>query len=85
MDVVALAAFNDWKKDDSISMAWFRNNGQNKFERRILTYKPIYLMTLDAADMDGNGGKPWLITGGFHSHPPFIHQSRILLWQPAGN
>ncbi|MEX0322703.1 MAG: FG-GAP repeat domain-containing protein [Puniceicoccaceae bacterium] len=85
MDVVALAAFNDWKNPNSISMAWFRNDGQNQWERRILAYKPIYLMTLDVADLDGDGGKPWLITGGFHSHPPFIHQSRILLWKPELN
>lgn len=85
MDVVALAAFNDWSKEDAISMVWFRNNGRQKFERRILAYEPIYLITLDIADMDGNGGAPWLITGGFHSHPPFIKQSRILLWKPTKN
>ncbi len=84
IDVVAPAAFNDWNDPESISLAWFRNDGHQKFERRVLAYKPIYLITLDVADMDGDGGKPWLITGGFHSHPPFRDESRITLWQPTG-
>ncbi len=83
MDVVALATFNDWSKPDSVSLVWFRNDGQRKFERRTIAFRPHHLTTLDIADMDG-GGRPWLITGGFHSHPPFDkEQSRILLWKPA--
>ena len=82
MDVVALAAFNDWSKPDSIAVAWFRNDGYGNFERRIIAYRPPYLTTLDVADMDGNGGPPWLLTGGFHAYPPFDQQSRLLLWKP---
>lgn len=86
MDVVALATFNDWSKPDSVSLVWFRNDGRQNFERRTLAYRPHHLTTLDIADMDGSGGRPWLITGGFHSHPPFDKdQSRILLWKPKEN
>jgi len=82
MDVVALAAFNDWSQPDSIALAWFRNDGNNRWERLILAYRPTHLTTLDVADFDGDGGPPWLITGGFHAYPPYDHQSRILLWEP---
>lgn len=82
IDIVALSAFNDWEKPNAISMAWFRNNGQGKFERRILAYYPTHLMTVDAADFDQLGGRPWLVTGGFHAYPPYDHQSRLLLWKP---
>lgn len=84
MDVVALATFNDWTKPTSVSLVWFRNDGHNNFVRRTIAYRPHHLTTLDIADMDGAGGRPWLITGGFHSHPPFDNdQSRILLWKPV--
>jgi len=83
MDVVALGAFNDWSKPDSIALAWFRNEGNHRFERRILAHRPTHMITLDIADFDGDGGLPWLITGGFHAFPPYDHQSRLLLWEPT--
>jgi hypothetical protein len=83
MDVVALGAFNDWSKPDSIALAWFRNEGNHRFERRILAHRPTHMITLDVADFDGDGGLPWLITGGFHAFPPYDHQSRLLLWEPT--
>jgi len=82
-DVVATAAFNDWSDPESASLVWFRNNGADGFEQRILARRPIYLMTLDVADMDGDGGKPSIVTGGFHTNMPFRDMSRVLLWEPA--
>lgn len=81
VDIVALSSFNDWSNPKAISMTWFRNNGKQKFERRILAYLPTHLISVDAADFDG-GGRPWLITAGFHAYPPYDNQSRLLLWVP---
>jgi len=33
-----------------------------------------------AAGLDGNG-VPVLVTGGFHTHPPWENMSRIRLWR----
>jgi len=82
VDIVATAAFNDWNDPKSASLVWFRNDGSQNFEQRILARKPIYLTTVDLAVMDGEGGKPALITGGFHSNIPFRDMSRVLLWEP---
>ncbi|MDQ8201824.1 VCBS repeat-containing protein [Pelagicoccus sp. SDUM812003] len=81
MDVVAVAAFNDWSKSDSQSLVWFRNDGRLNFTPHVLAYSPIQLLTIAAGDFDGTG-RTSLITGGFHAYPPFNDRmSRILLWK----
>ena len=81
MDVVALSSFNDWKKPKAISMAWYENLGSERFQRRVLAYEPIQLLTLAAARMRGPESPISFITGGFHAYPPYYPQSRILLWE----
>ncbi len=83
MDVVAVSAFNDWDKPGAISMVWYRNDGRQNFTPHILAYLPTHLLTVIAADMDGNG-KPAIVTGAFFSNPPFTNLSRLLLWRRAG-
>lgn len=81
MDVVALSSFNDWNKPKAISMAWYENDGNYRFTRRVLTYEPTHLLTLAAARMRGSDAPFSLITGGFHAYPPYDRQSRILIWE----
>jgi len=80
MDVVALSSFNDWKKPKAISMAWYENLGGERFQRRVLAYEPIQLLTLAAARLQGPDSPLTFVTGGFHAYPPYYPQSRILLW-----
>jgi len=80
IDVVAISAFNDWSRPDSISLMWFRNDGHEKFTPHVLSYTPTHLTTLAAADLDGSG-RPSLVTGALHAYPPFDRQSRVLIWR----
>ena len=82
-DVVAVAAYADWNNAnrDVVSLMWFRNDGRQNFEPRVLARQPKDLITLGVGDFDGTG-KPVLVTGGFYIYPPFDAMSRILLWRP---
>ncbi|HTL67365.1 MAG TPA: VCBS repeat-containing protein [Lacunisphaera sp.] len=82
MDVVAVAAYADWtnKNRNVVSLMWFRNDGHENFEPRILARVPKDQITLDAADLDGSG-RPTLITGGFYLYPPYDDMGRITLWK----
>jgi hypothetical protein len=81
IDVVALSAFNYWNDPHAVSMVFFQNDGHQNFTPHILSYVPTHLLTAVAADLDGNG-HPVLVTGGFHSYPPWGHMSRISVWRP---
>ena len=82
MDVVAVAAYADWtnKNRNVTSLMWFRNDGHENFEPRILARVPKDQVTLAAADVDGTG-HPALITGGFYLYPPYTDVARITLWR----
>jgi hypothetical protein len=81
MDVVAVSSFNDWKKPKAESLVWFKNLGGERFEKRVLAYEPIQLLTVDAGRVRGPDGPLALVTGGFHAYPPWGPASRILLWE----
>ena len=82
MDVVAVAAYADWtnKNRNLISLMWFRNDGHENFEPRILARVPKDQITLAVADLDGKG-HPSLVTGGFYLYPPYDDMGRITLWK----
>ncbi len=82
MDVVAVAAYADWtnKNRNLVSLMWFRNDGHENFEPRILARVPKDQITLAAADVDGKG-HPSLVTGGFYLYPPYSDMGRITLWR----
>jgi hypothetical protein len=82
IDIVASAAYADWNNQnrDVVSLVWFKNDGHNNFEQRVLAKTPKDLLTVAAGDFDGSG-KPWLVTGGFYIYPPYDSMSRIVLWR----
>jgi hypothetical protein len=79
-DYVAVSGFNNWDDPHAVSMRAWLNDGRQHFRPVTLAHQPTHLLTLDAADMDGDG-VPELITGGFHAYPPWEHMSRVLLWK----
>jgi hypothetical protein len=83
-DIVALSAFNEWNKPNAISMVWYRNDGKQNFAPHVLAYEPTHLLTVDAADFNGDG-RVELVTGAFHAYPPFAKMSRVTLWQRGNN
>lgn len=82
MDIIAVAAYADWDKMNPLvaSLVWFRNEGQQRFTKRVLAAEPKDLLTLAVGDFDGTG-EPVFVTGGFPVYPPYERIARITLWR----
>jgi hypothetical protein len=80
MDVLAISAFNEWEKPESVSLMWFRNNGDMSFTPHILAHTPTHLLTAATGDFDGSG-RVSFITGAMHAYPPYNHIGRLALWR----
>jgi hypothetical protein len=84
MDVVACSAYaEDWNKANTlpVTLMWFRNDGHLHFTPHILAYAPKDIITVVAADLDGRGRPPNLVTGGFNVYPPYEHLGRVMVWR----
>ena len=79
-DIVAVSGFNDWSDTGSESLVVFKNDGHMNFTKHVLATLPTHMITVFAADLDGNG-HPVLITGGLHAYPPYVNMSRVSLWR----
>ena len=84
MDVVASSAFieKDAQGRALPSLMWFRNDGQMRFEPRVLTYSPQHQIAVAAGDFDGNG-RTSLVTGGFYVFPTDGAIGRLTMWRPT--
>jgi len=82
LDIVAVSAFieTDGQGRQLPGLAWFRNDGKQNFEKRILAYNPQDQVTLAAGDFDGDG-KVCLITGGFYIFKSADSMGRVTLWR----
>ncbi|BET69672.1 hypothetical protein ASA1KI_45900 [Opitutales bacterium ASA1] len=80
MDLAAVSGFNNWDDPGAHSLMLWLNDGRQRFTAVPIASRPTHLITLAAADMDGDGTVE-LITGGFHAYPPWGHLSRITLWK----
>ncbi len=79
LDVVTASGFNDWDDPRAVSlMAWI-NDGAQHFSPVVLAHTPTHLISVAAADLDGDG-IPELVTGALHAYPPWGGESRLLLW-----
>jgi hypothetical protein len=80
IDLVTVSCFADWTDPSAVSlMAWI-NDGHEHFTPVVLAHKPIQLVTAAVGDLDGNG-VPVIVTGGFHTTPPFENMSSVTLWR----
>lgn len=79
LDVVVVSGFNFWERPDAQSMMWFENDGRMGFRPHDLANGPTHLITLEAADMNGDG-KADFVTGGMHTYAPFDRMGRVTLW-----
>ena len=79
LDIVSVSAFNYWERPEARSMMWWQNLGGGRWIGRDLAESPTHLLTLDAADMNGDG-RVDLVTGSMNLYPPFDRIARITLW-----
>ena len=83
LDIVVVSANNDWDNPAAPSLAWLENNGRQQFTLHTLASSPTHLITLAAADMNGDG-RPDLVAGGMHISRPYNRMGRITLWTNNG-
>ena len=83
LDVAVVSAYNAWSDPAALSLIWLENNGNQQFTMHEVARSPTHLITLAAADLDGNGA-PDLVTGGMHISAPYDRLSRVMLWRNGG-
>ena len=60
-------------------MVWFENDGKMNFLPRDITHTPTHLISLETADMNGDG-KPDLVSARMDVYQPFTKDGRIVVW-----
>ena len=83
LDVAVVSAYNAWTDPAALSLIWLENNGRQQFTMHAIAHAPTHLITLAAADLDGDGA-PDLVTGGMHISAPYDRISRVTLWMNRG-
>jgi hypothetical protein len=79
LDVAAVSCYNFWEKPDSQSIVWFENDGKMNFTEHDIGHSPTHLISLEAADMNGDG-KPDLVSVRMDVYQPFTKDGRVVLW-----
>ena len=79
LDVAAVSAYNFWEKPESQSMVWYENDGKMHFTEHDISHSPTHLISLEAADMNGDG-KPDLVSVRMDVYQPFTNDRRVVLW-----
>ena len=79
LDIAAVSCYNFWERPDSQSIIWFENDGKMNFTEHEISHSPTHLISLEAADMNGDG-KPDLISVRMDVYQPFTNDGRVVLW-----
>jgi hypothetical protein len=78
-DIAAACRFNDWRSPGAASLVLLENNGRQTFTPRTIADRPIFLATLAAGDLNGDG-RPDLVAGSLHLAEPFDRSGRVTAW-----
>jgi hypothetical protein len=68
-DVAMVTMFNDWNQENSASVVWLENDGQQEFKTWQVADRPIQLGSVACADIDQDG-RDDIITTSFHFRNP---------------
>jgi hypothetical protein len=79
LDVAAVSCYNFWEKPESQSIVWYENDGKMNFTQHDISHSPTHLISLEAADMNGDG-KPDLVSVRMDVYQPFTNDGRVVLW-----
>jgi FG-GAP-like repeat len=79
-DVVVACMFNDWQSPGAASLVLLHNDGRQNFTLKMIADRPIYLATVAAGDLDGDG-RPDTVAGSlFLDDLPPGRIGRVTLW-----
>jgi len=79
LDIAAVSCYNFWEQPDSQSLIWYENDGKMNFTEHDISHSPTHLISLEAADMNGDG-KPDLVSVRMNVYQPFTNDGRVVLW-----
>ena len=82
-DVILVSMFNAWYRDDTASLVWLENDGQQQFTPQQIASSPTHLVTVATGDINGDG-KPDIAAGGWHVIPPFRRLGGVTTWLNRG-
>ena len=82
-DVVLVSMFNAWNRDDTASLVWLENDGQQQFTHQQIASSPTHLVTVATGDINGDG-QPDIVAGGWHVIPPFRRLGGVTTWINRG-
>ncbi len=68
-DVVLACMFNDYMRPGSASVVLLENDGHQNFTAKMISDQPVYLATIAAGDLDGDG-KPDIVAGSANMPDP---------------
>jgi len=80
LDLIAVSGYGDWSNDETVTLMAWLNDGAQNFTPWPMATTPIQLITAAVGDLDGNG-VPVIVTGGFHTFPPYERMSSVTLWR----
>jgi hypothetical protein len=80
LDIVTVSGFGDFTDPSAPSLVAWINDGNQNFTSVVLAHQPTHLITVVAADFDGDG-RVELMTGTMFAYPPWDTPSRITLWR----
>ena len=79
-DVVLACMFNDWSRDGTASLVLLENDGRQNFTAKTIADRPIYLATVAAGDLDGDG-RPDIVAGSLNLYTPQVGRvGRVTAW-----
>ncbi len=79
IDILCVSGFNDWDNPRAVSITAYINDGLQRFTPEVLALKPTHLVSVVAADLEGDA-YPEFVTGGFLAYPPWGKVSRVRIW-----
>ncbi|MCI0699966.1 MAG: VCBS repeat-containing protein [Planctomycetia bacterium] len=79
-DVVLACMFNDWHRAGAASLVLLANDGRQNFSPKTIASRPIYLATITAGDLNGDG-RPDVVAGSLYLDTPAPDRiGRLTAW-----
>src|SRR5262245_28149560 len=79
-DVVLACMFNDWHHHGAACLVLLENDGRQSFTPKMIADQPIYLATVAAGDLNGDG-RPDIVAGSLYIYTPSRDRiGRVTIW-----